>query len=144
MNAHRRVELRFAICGAKFCAVIKTDCQFRVVNFACLGETHSVHAGHQARPARSGLSNLCGGRHSRRLCAHCPCHSVQAGPFAGRQFINDASGRIQDFQFHFSKQMPLALIVIDHGGVRRVVTDENRVAIGPTALAFDPLLHGAR
>ena len=40
--------------------------------------------------------------------------------------------------------MPLALIIIDHGGVRRIVANKNRVAIGPSTLAFDALLHRAR
>ena len=40
--------------------------------------------------------------------------------------------------------MPLPLIVIDHGGVRRIVADKNRLTIGPAALAFDALLHRSR
>src|SRR5438094_10297796 len=40
--------------------------------------------------------------------------------------------------------MPLALVIIDHCGIRRVVTYKNRVAIGPPALAFDALLDRAR
>ena len=40
--------------------------------------------------------------------------------------------------------MPLALIVVDHGGVRRILANENRVAIGPSTLALDALLDRSR
>src|SRR5262249_33430509 len=40
--------------------------------------------------------------------------------------------------------MPLALIIIDHGSVRRILTDKNRVAIGPPTLALDALLDWPR
>src|SRR6267142_6250426 len=40
--------------------------------------------------------------------------------------------------------MTLALIIVDHGGVRRILANKNRVAIGPPTLAFDALLHRAR
>src|SRR5215469_9909762 len=40
--------------------------------------------------------------------------------------------------------MALALIIIDHGSIRRIIADKNRVAIGPSALAFDALLHSTR
>src|SRR6478735_4752653 len=40
--------------------------------------------------------------------------------------------------------MTLALIIVDHGGVRRILANENRVTIGPSPLALDPLLHRPR
>ena len=40
--------------------------------------------------------------------------------------------------------MTFALIIIDDRRVWGIVADKNRVAIGPTALAFDALLHRAR
>ena len=40
--------------------------------------------------------------------------------------------------------MPLPLVVIDHGGVRRILANKNRVAIGPSALALDALLDRPR
>src|SRR6476620_74274 len=40
--------------------------------------------------------------------------------------------------------MPLALIVIDHGGVRRILANENRVAIRPSTLTLDALLDRSR
>ena len=144
MNFHRRVELRLAVCFAKSCTPVETDCQLRVCNFVALGKANGVCAGHETRPANASGCDLRGEWDTWWLCAHRPRHSIQARAFAGRQFINDTSGGIQDFQFHFSKQMPLALVVIDHRSVRGIVADENRVAIGPPALAFNPLLHRAR
>src|SRR4030095_5779625 len=40
--------------------------------------------------------------------------------------------------------MTLALIIIDHGSVRRVLANENSVAIGPSTLALDALLDRPR
>src|SRR5215469_1189928 len=40
--------------------------------------------------------------------------------------------------------MPLTLIIIDHGSVRRILANENRVAIGPSTLALDALLDRPR
>src|ERR1700757_2852053 len=40
--------------------------------------------------------------------------------------------------------MPLALVIIDHGTVRRILANENRVAIGPSTLALDALLDRPR
>src|SRR6476469_2151702 len=40
--------------------------------------------------------------------------------------------------------MTLALIIVDHGGIRRILANENRVTIGPSPLALDPLLHRPR
>src|SRR5438045_9621449 len=40
--------------------------------------------------------------------------------------------------------MPLALIIIDHGSVWRILANENRVAISPSALALDTLLDWPR
>src|SRR5678816_3666557 len=40
--------------------------------------------------------------------------------------------------------MTLALIIVDHGGVRRILANENRVAISPSTLALDALLDRAR
>src|SRR4030095_1503694 len=40
--------------------------------------------------------------------------------------------------------MPRALIIVDHGSVRRIVANKNRVAIGPPALALDALLDRTR
>src|SRR6476620_1635423 len=40
--------------------------------------------------------------------------------------------------------MTLALIIVDHGGVRRILANENRVAICPSPLALDALLHRPR
>src|SRR5207249_3029082 len=105
---------------------------------------NSVIARDEAWTARPGACDLRSGRHAWRFCAHRPYHSIQARAFAGWQFINEEAGGIQNFQFHFSKQMPLALVVIDYGSIRRIIADENRVAIGPPSTAFDPLLHRTR
>src|SRR6516164_2713586 len=40
--------------------------------------------------------------------------------------------------------MSLALIIVDYGSVRRILANKNGVAIGPSALALDPLLHRSR
>src|SRR6188474_3549430 len=40
--------------------------------------------------------------------------------------------------------MTLPLIIVDHGSVRRILANENRVAIGPSTLALDALLDRAR
>src|SRR6266511_906615 len=40
--------------------------------------------------------------------------------------------------------MTLALIIVDHGSVRRILANKNRVAIGPSALALDALLDRPR
>src|SRR4029077_12043826 len=40
--------------------------------------------------------------------------------------------------------MPLALIIVDHGSVRWILADKNRVAIGPSTLALDALLDRPR
>src|SRR6476620_3597112 len=40
--------------------------------------------------------------------------------------------------------MPLTLIIVDHGSVRRILANENRVANGPSTLALDTLLDRAR
>jgi len=40
--------------------------------------------------------------------------------------------------------MPLALIIIDHGSVGRILANEHRVAIGPSPLALDALLDRPR
>src|SRR6476646_8534587 len=40
--------------------------------------------------------------------------------------------------------MTLALIIVDHGGVRRILANEYRITIGPSPLALDPLLHRPR
>src|SRR3954462_9102448 len=36
--------------------------------------------------------------------------------------------------------MPLALIIVDHGGIRRILANENRVAVCPSPLTLDALL----
>ena len=144
MDFHRRIELRFAICFAKFCAVIKTDGQFCFRNFTALRQTHHIHSGYEARPARSRGGNLRSRRNMRRFRAHRPSHAIETGPSAGRQFVNDAAGSVEHFQLQFSKEMALALIVIDHRSVGRVIADEHRIAIGPAAIAFNSLLHGTR
>ena len=144
MDAHRRIELRLAIRRAEFRPAIKTDRQLRVVNFACLREAHRVSARHKPRASYSCNGNLRGRRHTRRFCAHRPHHPIQAGSFAGRQFIDNTPGGIQNFELHFSKQMTLALVVIDHGSVRRIIANKNGIAVGPAALAFDSLLHRTR
>src|SRR4029077_8499719 len=40
--------------------------------------------------------------------------------------------------------VPLALIIVDHGGIRRILANENRVAIGPSTLTLDALLDRPR
>src|SRR5262245_285591 len=40
--------------------------------------------------------------------------------------------------------MPLALIIIDHGSLRRILANKNCVPIGPSTLAFDALLDRSR
>jgi hypothetical protein len=40
--------------------------------------------------------------------------------------------------------MTLALVIIDHGSVRRIIANKNRVAIRPSAAPFDSLLHRTR
>src|SRR5438045_7490763 len=40
--------------------------------------------------------------------------------------------------------MPFALIIVDHGSVRRILANKNRVAIGPSTLALYALLDGPR
>src|SRR5215471_14258761 len=40
--------------------------------------------------------------------------------------------------------MPLALIIVDHGSVRRILANKNCIAVCPTALALDALLDGPR
>src|SRR5262245_11343440 len=40
--------------------------------------------------------------------------------------------------------MPLTLIIVDHGSVRRILANKNRVAIGPSTLALDALLDRSR
>src|SRR5262245_60211513 len=40
--------------------------------------------------------------------------------------------------------MPLALIIVDHGSVRRILANKNGIAIGPATLALDALLDRPR
>src|SRR6516165_10267376 len=40
--------------------------------------------------------------------------------------------------------MPLTLIIVDHGRVGRILANKNGVAIGPSTLALDALLHWSR
>src|SRR6476660_2802167 len=40
--------------------------------------------------------------------------------------------------------MTLALIIVDHGSVRRILANENRVTVGPSPLSLDPLLDRPR
>src|SRR3954453_19387500 len=40
--------------------------------------------------------------------------------------------------------MTLALIIVDHGGIRRILANENRIAVRPSALALDALLDWSR
>src|SRR5689334_2568113 len=109
MDFHRSIELGLAIGFAEFGPAIKTDRQLRFRNLSSLCEWHGVHAGHKARPPCASESNLRSWRHARRFCAHRPGHTIQAGTFAGWQFINDAAGSVQHFQFQSSKKMALAL-----------------------------------
>src|SRR5215469_17281724 len=40
--------------------------------------------------------------------------------------------------------MPLTLIIVDHGSVRRIFANKNRVHIGPSTLTLDALLDRSR
>src|SRR5262245_11482430 len=40
--------------------------------------------------------------------------------------------------------MPLTLIIVNHGSVRRILANKNRVAVGPSTLALDALLDRSR
>src|SRR4029453_5176832 len=142
MNLHCSAELCLAIRSVEFGPAIESNRQLGFRNFAGLGQAHSVNTGHQPWASHSRRGNLRARWHARWLHTHRPGHAIQPGAFAGWQFIDDMAGGIQNFQLQFSKKMTLALVVIDHGGIRWIIADKNGVAIGPAAGAYDPLLDG--
>ena len=133
MDLYCGVELCFAIRSAKFGPAIETNRQLGLRNFAGLREAHGVHPWHKAWSSHSRKGNLRSRWHARWFHTHRPGHAIQARTFACWQFIDNTPRGIQNFQLQFSKQMPLALVIIDHGSVRRIIANKNRVAIGPSA-----------
>ena len=143
MHFHRRIELRLAIRFAEFRAAIKTDRQFRFRDFAGLRHANGVYARQQPRSARAGERDLRGRRNPRWLLAHAPGHAIKAGTLARGQFIHDAPGGIQHFDLQFAEEMARPLVVGNDRSVRRIIADEDGVAIGPAAVALNSLLHRA-
>src|SRR5205814_8304233 len=129
----RSVELCLAIRSAEFRPTIETNCQLGFRNLSGLGEAHSVYARYKPGASHSRKGNLRGRWHAWRFHTHRPRHAIQPGAFACWHFIDHAPRGIQDFQLQFSKQMTLTLIIIDHSSVRRIIANENGVAIGPSA-----------
>src|SRR5206468_4119847 len=133
MDVHRSIELCLAIRSAEFGPAIETDRQLGLRNFAGLGEAHGVHARHQPWASHSRKGNLRGWWYTRWFHTHRPGHAIQAGAFASWQFIDNTPRGIQNLLLQFSKQMTLALIIIDHGRVRRIIANKNCVTGGPSA-----------
>src|SRR5205823_1928243 len=133
MHFHRCVVLRLSIFGGKLCSPIQADGQLRFISFSGFRQPDGVIARNEARSAATGKGNLRGRRDPWGFLTHAPSYTVQTRPFARRNFINDASGRIENFDLQFSKKMTRPLIVSDDGGVRRIVTDEYLVAISPVS-----------
>src|SRR4030095_1453843 len=103
MDFHCSVKLCLAIRGVEFGPAIETNRQLSFRNLAGLGEAHSVLARHKSWASHSRKGNLRGRWHARWLHTHRPGHAIQAGPFAGWQFIDNTPRRIQNFKLQFSK-----------------------------------------
>src|SRR6266516_5420526 len=98
MDFHRRIELRFAICITKLRPAIQTHREFRFRNLPALCQPDGVYSGHETRTARPRERNLRSGRDTRRFRAHRPSYTIETGPSAGRQFINDTAGSVEHFK----------------------------------------------
>src|SRR6266478_8456430 len=103
MDVHRSIELCLAIRSVEFGPAIETNRQLGFRNFAGLGEAHSVHARYKPWTSHSRRGNLRGRWHARWLHTHRPGYAIQAGSFAGGQFIDNTPRRVQNFELEFSK-----------------------------------------
>ncbi len=140
MQAHGRVEFQFAVFHCEFRARIKFHHKLCAVGLFAARHLHRVGARHNS----GALSRFKGcrsrRRNVRRLQPHRPFHAADTPAAVRRERVHQLALRIENFQFHFSKNVTLALIIGNQRRVRRIRSGEHRATFRPATLSGQPLL----
>src|SRR5713101_6597827 len=114
-------------------APVECDLDSRLHALACLAQPDGVRPRHDTWPARAPVRHRRRTRDARRLVLHRPDHPVEPAPRARRDGVDELALPVQHVHLDGPVQMPRALVVRDDCAVWRVLADEGRVALGPSA-----------
>src|SRR5712692_9536954 len=142
VKTHRRVDFQFAIFDRELSARIEFQDKLRGVSLFAARHLHRVAAGHNSGALRRFKRSRGCGRNVRRLQAHGPLHAADAAAAVWRERVHQLALRIKNFQFHFSKNVTLALVIRNQRRVRRIGAGEHRASFRPAAICRKPLLRG--
>src|SRR6266403_6197999 len=127
-------EFHLAVCGSKRGTRILLDDNLRGVSFRSTSHLYVIRAGHDSGALGGFKSSSGGRRHMGRLQAHRPIHPADATPAVWGKRIYELALRIENFDFHFSEDMALLLIVGNHCSVGRIWPIKCRTAFHPPAV----------
>src|SRR5258708_12444107 len=114
--------------------------KLRGLGFRAASHFYGVCAGHDSWTLRGFKGRSCGSRHAGRLQAHRPVYAADAAPAIGRKRVYKFALRIENFNFHFSEDVALLLIVGNHPSIRTIWPVKCRAPSPPPPVRPPPLL----